>query len=77
MLLFPHSIHIAFVRFGINPGRKQSEQEYCFPDPEDVVFYEVALSKDGAFLITGNKKHFPQRPVVVSPSEFVEILNHE
>ena len=35
---------------------------------EDVVFYEVALSKDDAYLVTGDKKHFPQEAIVVPPS---------
>lgn len=30
-----------------------------FPDSKDVVFYEVALSKKDAFLVTGNKNIFP------------------
>lgn len=45
-----------------------------FPDSKDVVFYEVALSKKDAFLVTGNKKHFPISPIVVSPAEMMEIL---
>ena len=45
-----------------------------FPDPKDVVFYEVTLSKDDAYLVTGNKKHFPQTPIVVTPAEMIEIL---
>ena len=45
-----------------------------YPDPKDVVFYEVALSKDDAYLVTGNKKHFPQTPIVVTPAEMLEIL---
>ena len=45
-----------------------------FPDPKDVVFYEVAISKDDAYLVTGNKKHFPKQPIVVTPSEMLEIL---
>ena len=46
------------------------------PDPKDIVFYAVTLSaqdKD-AFLVTGNGKHFPEKPFVVTPSELVEIL---
>lgn len=46
-----------------------------FPDPKDVVFYEVALSKNDAFLVTGNIKHFPKTPIVVTPAEMLEILN--
>lgn len=45
-----------------------------FPDPDDAVFYEVALSKDGAFLVTGNPRHFPKTPIVVTPHEFLEHL---
>ena len=45
-----------------------------FPDPKDIVFYEVALSKDDAYLVTGNTKHFPKKPIVVTPAEMLEIL---
>ena len=45
-----------------------------FPDPKDVVFYEVAMSKDDAYLVTGNTKHFPKKPIVVTPAEMLEIL---
>ena len=45
-----------------------------FLDASDAVFYEVAMSKDGAYLVTGNKKHFPVRRIVVTPAEMVEIL---
>ena len=41
-----------------------------FPDPKDVVFYEVDL-------VTGNTKHFPKKPIVVTPSEMLEILKAE
>ena len=44
-----------------------------FVDPDDLVFYEVALTKkeEGAYLITGNKKHFPNESIVVPASEFL------
>lgn len=60
---------------GIMSSRKQS-REY-FPDPKDVVFYEVALSKDDAYLVTGNIKHFPKAPIVVTPAEMMQILERE
>lgn len=44
------------------------------PDPKDVVFYEVALSKEDAYLVTGNTKHFPKKPIVVTPAEMMKIL---
>lgn len=43
-------------------------------DPKDVAFYEVALTKNGAYLVTGNLKHFPQKPIVVTPAEMISIL---
>lgn len=57
---------------GIRGERVPSKEN--FPDPKDVVFYEVALSKDDAYLVTGNKKHFPQTPIVVTPAEMLAIL---
>ena len=57
-------------KLGIHSQRVTSSENY--PDPKDVVFYEVALSKDDAYLVTGNKKHFPQTPIVVTPAEMLE-----
>lgn len=54
---------------GIMLGRTKSEE--TFPDPKDVVFYEVALSKEGSYLVTGNKRHFPIDPIVITPAELL------
>ena len=56
--------------------KRTSVSEY-FPDPKDIVFYEVAMSKEEAYLVTGNTKHFPNTPIVVTPAEMVEILAKE
>ena len=56
-----------------------TEVNEVMPDPKDVVFYAVTLSaqdKD-AFLVTGNGKHFPEKPFVVTPLELVQILKDE
>ena len=45
-----------------------------FPDLDDVVFYEVAMSMEGTYLVTGNIKHFPINSIVVTPAEMVEKL---
>ena len=60
---------------GIHGERVPSQED--FPDPKDIVFYEVALSKEDDYLVTGNKKHFPNKPIVVTPAEMVEILKKE
>lgn len=49
--------------------------DFEFPDPDDAVFYEVALSKEDAYVVTGNLKHFPQTPIVVTPAEMIDILH--
>lgn len=59
-------------RYGINPSRKESDEE--LPDPKDIVFYEVALSKEDSYLVTGNTKHFPKKPFVVTPAEMLQII---
>ena len=60
---------------GIASNRLHSDE--FFQDPKDVVFYEVALSKEDAYLVTGNTKHFPKKPIVVTPVEMLEILRSE
>jgi putative PIN family toxin of toxin-antitoxin system len=59
-------------KMGISSERVHSDE--VFPDQDDVVFYEVALSKEDAYLVTGNIKHFPKTPIVVTPAEMIEIL---
>ena len=46
-------------------------------DMKDLPFYEVVLSKqdEGAYLVTGNMKHFPSKPFIVTANKFLEILN--
>lgn len=46
----------------------------AFPDPDDRVFYEVAMSKDGGYVVTGNLRHFPKTLIVVSPTEMLKIV---
>ena len=60
---------------GIASNRLHSDE--FFPDSKDVVFYEVALSKEDAYLVTCNTKHFPKKPIVVTPAEMLEILRSE
>ncbi len=44
------------------------------PDEDDRVFYEVTLSKEDSFLVTGNLKHFPHTPKVVTAAQMIEII---
>ena len=47
------------------------------PDKKDLPFYEVVLEKkeDNAYLITGNKKHFPVKSFIVTAREFLTVLD--
>ena len=47
------------------------------PDEKDRPFYEVSLSVDDSFLVTGNLKHFPVTPKVVSPAEIISMLEQQ
>ena len=44
-----------------------------FADEADKKFYEVA-KHCGAVLVTGNLKHFPQDPQIVSAAAFLEMI---
>ena len=44
------------------------------PDEDDRVFYEVALSEEDSFLVTGNLKHFPHTPKIVTAAQMMEII---
>ena len=61
-----------FKEDGIDPGRTSSPEEH--PDPTDQVFYEICLSVEDAYMVTNNKKHFPIKPQVVTPTEMLSLL---
>ena len=47
------------------------------PDPKDIVFYAVTLharEQLESYLITGNIKHFPTKPFVVTPHQVLDIM---
>lgn len=68
-----HAYINAILKNGIKAERAYSG-EY-FSDPDDIVFYEIALSRDNSFLVTGNIKHFPTKPFVVTPAEMIAVIN--
>lgn len=44
------------------------------PDESDRVFFEITLSVEDSFLVTGNLKHYPKKPQVVTPAEFLQTV---
>lgn len=49
----------------------RQDGEFVTADPDDKKFYEVLLSGDGDFLVSGNLKHFPADNRNISPGEFL------
>jgi len=45
------------------------------PDPDDSIYLVLAFSANAAHIITGNKKHFPEKSCkevqILSPGEFL------
>lgn len=62
----------SITEFGISSERLDTYTS--LPDPKDLVFYEVALSVDDSYLVTGNIKHFPKEPFIVTPAEMIHII---
>ena len=42
-----------------------------FEDDEDKKFYEVAVTGKADYLVTGNIRHFPIEPLLITPRDFV------
>ncbi|MBQ9719370.1 MAG: putative toxin-antitoxin system toxin component, PIN family [Oscillospiraceae bacterium] len=54
--------------------------DFELSDPDDVVFYAVVMEKrkeSDAYLVTGNSKHFPKEPFIVTPREMLDIIEHQ
>jgi len=45
-----------------------------FSDESDKKFYELLKSTNVDYLITGNKKHFPNEKNILTPREFLDLL---
>ena len=62
-------------RFGILVQARPID--IILPDMKDMPFYKVVMEKrlDGAYLVTGNMKHFPERPYIVTPKQLLTIMD--
>ncbi|MGN0455436.1 MAG: putative toxin-antitoxin system toxin component, PIN family [Acutalibacteraceae bacterium] len=65
----------AVVQFGVEVFPQATGE--ILIDMDDLIFYEVAMEKreDGAYLVTGNQKHFPVKDFIVTPAEMMQIIN--
>lgn len=73
---FPQELQEALINRILNTGLDSERIHFdeIMPDEDDRVFYEVTLSRNDAFLVTGNQRHFPVSPIVVTPAEMLEML---
>ena len=65
----------AVIQFGIEVFPQPTGE--ILIDMDDLIFYEVAMDKreDDAYLVTGNRKHYPVRDYIVTPAEMMRILD--
>ena len=65
----------ALEAFGLSVVTEQdttlTDSNITFIDEDDSAFYEVAKYCN-ASLITGNKRHYPDEPFIMTPAEFLE-----
>jgi putative PIN family toxin of toxin-antitoxin system len=47
--------------------------DIALPDESDRIFYDTA-KESNSYLITGNIKHYPDEPFVLSPAQFVALF---
>ncbi|MDR3119931.1 MAG: putative toxin-antitoxin system toxin component, PIN family [Clostridiales bacterium] len=57
-----------FEMFGVPVDPRKSD--FLMIDESDRIFYDAAVAS-AAVLITGNLKHYPREPFVVSPADFL------
>lgn len=70
-------ILLAIERYGVLV--EPSPTGILLPDMKDLPFYEVVMEKrdDEAYLVTGNQKHFPAEPFIVTARQMLDILDQK
>ena len=70
-----HALLSAIEKFGqlVTP----SPSGEVLPDMKDLPFYEVVMDQQAkeAYLVTGNLKHFPRKPFIVTARQLLDILD--
>ena len=66
---------LGFIKnYGVKVNPKQSG--LSLPDMDDIPFYEIVLETrtNDSYLVTGNIKHFPKEPFIITARELITIL---
>jgi len=61
------------VRTGISVEGKSDKNKKV--NEEDKVFYDAAVEA-GVYLITGNIRHFPKEPFIITPAQFLTLIGN-
>jgi len=69
-----YSFFTAMKEFGIFMEPEISTAE--MPDEDDRAFYDAAKTS-GAYLVTGNIKHYPDEPFIITPAEYLKITGED
>lgn len=75
----PQEVADALISYIMEHGIEASRVDFAevMPDEDDRVFYEVSLSHEDSFLVTGNLKHYPATPHVITPADFMVHLKNK
>lgn len=65
------------IKLGIKIEGSVDINDENFPDPKDIMFYQVRMGMETSYLVTGNTRHFPVKPFVVTPAQMVDILKEK
>ena len=72
-----HRVLQMVVKYGIEVFPQPTGE--ILVDMDDLIFYEVVMEKrkeeENSYLVTGNKKHYPIKNFIVTPTEMMEILS--
>ena len=76
---FPEQAVSALLRALLEYGKlvESTQLTEVVADRDDQIFYETALAIPGAYLVTGNLKHFPAKAFIVSPAQMADIVLKE
>ena len=61
------------VRTGISVEGKSDKNKKV--NEEDRIFYDAAVEA-GVYLITGNIRHFPKEPFIITPAQFLTLIGN-
>jgi len=56
----------------VKPGKSKIQ----ISDMDDIIFYDAAKAVE-AYLVTGNIKHYPDDFLILTPAQFIELIDGE